>query len=269
MLSYRHGFHAGNPADVFKHAVQIALVRAMQEKPAGITIIDTHSGPARYDLSSEWALKTREFEPGIARLWNDSVELEALQDYLDQVRVHNPDGRLRIYPGSPLISAGLLRPVDRLVLCELHPAEQQALSACFAGQAQVQIEAGDGYQAMQRHLPPATSRGLVMIDPSYELRDELDTMGKALRQALRRFAHGVYLIWYPQIEGRDLPIDSLRESLDLGPEAWLDLYVEFPPEQRLGRMHGCGMVVINPPYRARERLIELTRKGFGGTVHHV
>jgi len=263
MLSYRHGFHAGNPADVFKHSVLLTLIRSMQEKPAGITFLDAHAGPARYDLDSEWALKTREFEPGIARLWARRSEPGLLQDYLDQVARLNPDGGLRLYPGSPRLIANLLRPVDRLITCELHPAEQEKLAAEFAGDRQVRVHRGDGYRALLEYLPPPTGRGLVLIDPSYELKDEIETMIDALTQALRRFAHGVYAIWYPKIEGRDIPFGSLPERLDLPEERWLDLSIDLPPEQRLGRMWGTGMAVINPPWRARRPLIELTERAFG------
>jgi len=271
VLSYRHGFHAGNPADVFKHSVLLALIRAMQEKPAGISFIDTHAGPALYDLTSDWAHKTREFEAGIQRLWTASLAGQrlhpALVDYLSQVADHNPDGQLRFYPGSPSITAGLLRPVDRLILGELHPAEQQALRERFAGQRRVTVECADGYGLLTRHLPPPTGRGLVLIDPSYELRDEIDTLVSALGPALKRFAHGVYLIWYPLIEGREIAIDRLPFELDLAADAWLDLRLDFPAEQRLGRMHGCGMALINPPWRARGILSELTEQGFGGQIH--
>ena len=269
MLSYRHGFHAGNPADVFKHGVLVALVRAMQEKPRGIQFIDTHAGAAVYDLASPMALKTREFEAGIAPLWTTRSGSPdgPLAAYLEQVERLNPDGVLARYPGSPELLHRLLRRKDRLVLCELHPAEQHALRQHFAGRARVRIEASDGYRALLRYLPPTTGRGLVLIDPSYELKDEIDRMTEALIPALGRFGNGVYAIWYPLIEGRDIRIDDLPARLGLAAEAWLDLRVAFSPGQRLGRMFGCGMALINPPWRARERLIELTEKEFGGSIH--
>jgi 23S rRNA (adenine2030-N6)-methyltransferase len=252
MLSYRHGFHAGNPADVFKHAVLLTLIRAMQEKPAGITFVDTHAGPSRYDLGSEWALKTREFEPGIARLWARRSEAGLLRDYLDQVARLNPDGRLRFYPGSPRLIANLLRPVDRLVACELHAAEQERLAGEFAGDRQVRVHHGDGYRALLEVLPPPTGRGLILIDPSYELKDEIETLVGALERALRRFAHGVYVIWYPRIEGRDIAIESLPEPPGSGlQDRWLDLSIDLPPEQRLGsdvgHRHGSDQSTVARP----------------------
>jgi 23S rRNA (adenine2030-N6)-methyltransferase len=257
MLSYRHGFHAGNPADVFKHAVLVALVRAMQHKDKGIRFVDTHAGPALYALDSEFAQKNREHERGIARLWQHAPDSPELADYLEQVRVHNPDGRLTHYPGSPLLLRDLLRPQDELFLCELHRTEQRALSERFADDRQVTIHGGDGYAALTRLLPPPTGRGLVLIDPPFELKTELDDIAHALEQALDRYGHGVYAIWYPLIEGRDCAPDALPRRLELEGERWLDLRIEFAPEQRLGRMHGCGMAIINCPFRARQPLLAL------------
>lgn len=257
MLSYRHGYHAGNPADVFKHSVIVVLARAMQTKEKGILFVDTHAGPALYDLQSEAALKNREFERGIARLWAARPLRGPLAEYLALVEAHNPGGRLRYYPGSPLLFRALLRPRDELVLCELHPAEQKALAEQFAGDRHIRIHAGDGYKALEKLLPPQTARGLVLIDPSFELRSELEDMTTALRAALRRFAHGVYVIWYPVIDGRNTTPDALPAALGLDSEQWLDLRIEFPAEQQLGKMTGCGMAIINCPYRARAELLAM------------
>lgn len=257
MLSYRHGFHAGNPADVFKHAVLVALVRAMQHKEKGIRFVDTHAGPALYALDSEFAQKNREHERGIMRLWSTIPDSPELVDYLNQVRLHNPDGRLLNYPGSPLLLRGLLRPQDELFLCELHPGEQRVLAERFATDPQVSVHNGDGYAALAQLLPPPTGRGLVLIDPPFELKTELDDMARALKRALDRYGHGVYAIWYPIIEGRHCTPDALPALLKLDGERWLDLRIEFAPEQRLGRMRGCGMAIINCPFRARQLLLDL------------
>lgn len=259
MLSYRHGFHAGNPADVYKHTVLVTLVRAMQHKDKGIRFIDTHAGPALYDLNSESARKNREFERGIGRIWRSQSHLTPLADYLELVRAHNPDGELRNYPGSPLLFRALLRPQDQLVLCELHSTEQRALTDRFADDRQTTVHAGDGYAALERYLPPPSGRGLILIDPSYELKSELEDLTAALKRALTRFGHGVYVIWYPVIEGRDTTPEALATTIALSGEQWLDLRIRFPDEQRLGRMTGCGMAIVNCPYRAREALIELHR----------
>lgn len=259
MLSYRHGYHAGNPADVFKHTVLVALVRAMQHKPKGIRFIDTHAGPAWYDLHGEYAQKNREFERGVGRIWTRDPEPGPLGDYLALVRRHNPDGLLRFYPGSPSLLHALMRPRDELMLCELHPTEQHALGERFAGDERVRIHAGDGYAALAGVIPPKSGRGLVLIDPSFELKSELENMTGALKSALQRFAHGVYAIWYPVLEGRDTTPGVLPDALGLNDEQWLDLRIAFPTEQRLGRMSGCGMAVINCPFRAQQVLFDLHR----------
>ncbi|MBL38859.1 MAG: 23S rRNA (adenine(2030)-N(6))-methyltransferase RlmJ [Xanthomonadales bacterium] len=257
MLSYRHGFHAGNPADVFKHTVLVALVQAMQHKDKGIRFIDTHAGPALYDLESEAALKNREFERGIGRLWAESPASGPRAEYQALVAAHNPDAALRFYPGSPLLLRSLLRPQDDLVLCELHPTEQKALAGRFGRDRQVSLHADDGYEALDRFLPPPTGRGLVLIDPSFEIRTEIADLTAALQQALGRFGHGVYAIWYPVIDGRDTTPDRMPAVLGLHGEQWLDLRVEFPADQRLGRMSGCGMAIVNCPFRARQVLTEM------------
>lgn len=257
MLSYRHGFHAGNPADVFKHTVLVALVRAMQHKDKSIRFIDTHAGPALYDLQCEPALKNREFERGIARIWDRAPGSGPLADYLALVHAHNADGELRVYPGSPLLLRAMLRPQDELVVCELHPAEQRALVERFDTDRQARIHAGNGYQALEKFLPPPSGRGLTLIDPSFEVKTEVDDMASALKKALKHFAHGVYAIWYPVIEGRDTAPEALPGELGLSGEQWLDLRIEFPADQRLGRMTGCGMAIINFPWRARQVLIKL------------
>jgi len=259
MLSYRHGFHAGNPADVFKHTVLVALARAMQHKEKGIRFIDTHAGPALYDLRSEPAQKNREFKRGIARIWERDPGPGPVGDYLELVRARNIDGTLRFYPGSPLLLWALLRPQDELVLCELHPTEQRVLSERFAEEKQVKVHAADGYAALEQFLPAPTGRGLVLIDPSFEIRTELEDMTSALKAALKRFGHGVFAIWYPVIKGRNTNPDPIPSTLGLESEQWLDLRIDFPADQRLGRMTGCGMAIINCPFRARQALIDLRR----------
>lgn len=257
MLSYRHGFHAGNPADVFKHTVLLALIRAMQQKDKGIRFIDTHAGPALYDLAGEAAQKNREYERGIAGIWRTPRPSTPVEDYLALVRARNPDGALRFYPGSPLLLRDLLRSQDELVLCELHTTEQRALAERFAGDDKVRVHAGNGYAALEQFLPPPSGRGLVLIDPSFELRTELADMTAAMSRALKRFGHGVYVIWYPVIEGRDTTPDALPAALGLKGEQWLDLRIAFPANQRLGRMTGCGMAVVNCPFRALRELVDL------------
>lgn len=263
MLSYRHAFHAGNPADVFKHAILISLVQALQEKPRGILFVDTHAGPAVYDLSSAMAQKNREHEAGIGRWWATSTTDPLLSPYLELVRSFNPDAQLARYPGSPMLLRQLLRPNDQLVLCELHPAEQAALKARFGSDRQVALRCGSGYEELIRVLPPQGGRGLVLIDPPWELKTESSDLAASLQRALARFAHGVYAIWYPRIEGREWPLQELPDKLGLSNEQWLDLRLNLPPEQRLGRMSGCGMALINAPFRVRQTLVDWHRQFSG------
>ncbi|NKI34893.1 23S rRNA (adenine(2030)-N(6))-methyltransferase RlmJ [Wenzhouxiangella sp. XN79A] len=256
MLSYRHGFHAGNPADVFKHAVLLALVEAMQRKPKGIRFVDTHAGPADYDLGHEFATKNREFERGIGAIWRDPPA--ALADYVDAVRRHNPEERLARYPGSPELLRDRLRGQDELVLCELHPTEQRALNERFTRDRHVSIVTGDGYATLASLPAPKTGRGLTLIDPPFELKSELDDLADALSAALRQFGHGVYAIWYPVIEGKATTPDALPDILGLDDESWLDLRIRFTEAERLGRMTGCGMAIVNPPWSARDALARIT-----------
>lgn len=255
MLSYRHGFHAGNPADVFKHAVLLAVVEAMQNKPKGIAFLDTHAGPALYDLEHDHAQKNREFERGIGTVWADPPD--SLHDYVAAVRRYNPGGELRRYPGSPQLLRDRLRPQDALTLCELHPTEQKTLIEHFSGDRSVNVVAGDGYATLAGIRTPSTGRGLTLIDPPFELKSEIADLTSALAAALRRFGHGVYIVWYPVIEGRHTAPDALPSDLGLDADAWLDLRIRFTESQRLGRMSGCGMALINPPWSAREPLQQI------------
>jgi 23S rRNA (adenine2030-N6)-methyltransferase len=257
MLSYRHGYHAGNPADVFKHQILLALVRAMQDKPNGIQFVDTHAGPGCYDLG---AARRSEHVVGIQALWDHGASTPLEQDYLDVIAAFNPGiepgQRLRTYPGSPSLLRHLLRRQDKLVLCELHPAEQAALTDRFTQDKRIELRLQDGYQALSKVLPPQGGRGLVLIDPSWERADEMQHLIKALKVALKRFAHGVMVIWYPIIEGKDSLPERIPEVLGLSDEQWLDARRHFPAEQQLGRMTGCGMAIINCPWRARAVLAE-------------
>ncbi len=261
MLSYRHGFHAGNPADVFKHSVLLALLTTMQDQPGGITCIDTHAGPALHDLTGTFANKNREYERGILPLWNAHSPPPPLQAYLHQIQALNKAGELRHYPGSSLLLRQLLRPQDRLIVCELHSSEQRELQQRFQRDRRVRLHCGDGYAALRELLPPGGGRGLVLIDPPYELKTELDDLQRALQEALQRFARGVYALWYPLIDGKATRPDAMLLSLQkqglLRQRQWLDLHIEFSAQQRLGRMHGCGMLILNTPRRARQQLLAI------------
>ncbi len=257
MLSYRHAFHAGNHADVLKHLILVQIARYMGEKPAPFWIIDTHSGAGRYALESEFARKLGEWRDGIGRLWDATDLPPAAVDYVEQVRMLNPDGHLRHYPGSPWLSRQLLRDGDRLRLYELHSTDSQLLQECFKGAGrQVTITAGDGFAGLKAILPPPPRRALVLIDPSYETRDDYTAVVKGLQEALKRFATGTYALWYPmlhKLESRQLP----ARLKALGAASWLHVTLEVRAPARDGfGMHGSGMFVINPPWTLEKTLHE-------------
>ena len=253
MLSYRHAFHAGLHADVFKHLVLTLLVRALLNKEKPFFYLDTHAGAGRYNLNSEMAQKNREFETGIGRLWGEQHVPETVREYLAAVRTTNPGDRLHWYPGSPRIVRHFLRPKDRMILCELHPNEIKLLSSEFAGDRQVRVEHLDGYQALKALLPPIERRGLVHIDPSFERKDERRVLLEAVQEGYRRWATGIFAIWYP-IQDRHTANDLLRRLERTGIPNILvaELSVTDPGDELA--LTGSGMVVINPPWQMDEQL---------------
>jgi len=247
VLAYRHLFHAGNFADVFKHALLTRLLIALNGKETPYCYLDTHAGTGRYDLAHEWAWKTREFENGIGRLWDRKDIPAALVPYMDAVRSENPKGRLRYYPGSPLIALKLRRPGDRIVLAELGKTDCAELEAVAGGKRNVSVHLMDGYQALKAFLPPGERRGLVLLDSSFDRAREFTRIAKALKQAHARWPTGIYAIWYPLMEPaamrgfmRDVTATRVRKVLRLE----LDV---APDRQTI--LGGCGMMIVNPPWR--------------------
>jgi 23S rRNA (adenine2030-N6)-methyltransferase len=256
MLSYRHAFHAGNHADILKHLVLTLCLRHMNAKDKPYLLLDTHAGAGRYSLDSEQARKTGEYIDGIARLWNRGDLPPALQAYLAVVQDCNDGLKLRRYPGSPWLAAHLARRIDTLRFCELHSTDFALLRRQFkdAGR-RVQVEQNDGFEAIKACLPPPSRRGLVLIDPSYEIASDYPRVLAALKDALRRFATGTYLVWLPilpSIEAHALP-DKLRKL----PVDWLcaSLTVCGPATQGHG-MSGSAMFVVNPPWTLQAALAE-------------
>ncbi|MBU6487944.1 MAG: 23S rRNA (adenine(2030)-N(6))-methyltransferase RlmJ [Burkholderiales bacterium] len=249
MLSYRHAFHAGNHADVLKHAVLVQLLRYLGQKDKAYWYIDTHAGAGVYSLVEGYATKTAEFETGIAKLWQRTDLPEVLEDYLAQIRALNPDGQLRYYPGSPYLAWRLMRAQDRMRLFELHTTEIEVLRHNFrdAGR-RAMLYAGDGFDGIKAILPPPPRRALVLVDPSFEdKRDYARTLG-CIEESLKRFATGMYAVWYPQvtrIESQRFP-EQLKA---LQPTNWLHvtLTVSRPPSDGYG-LYGSGMFILNPPY---------------------
>ncbi len=255
MLSYRHGFHAGNHADVLKHIALVALLRSLARKDKPLLVVDTHAGAGVYSLEQGFAVRNAEFRGGIGALWERSDLPEPVADYLDQVRAVNPDGVLRQYPGSPRIALGVLRLQDRLRLFELHSTEGAILARQFAQEGRrVTVTAGDGFAGLKAVLPPPSRRGLVLIDPSYELATDYRAVVTALRDGIERFATGTYVVWYPLLQRREsveLP-EKLRRAVDAD---WLDiaLQVKAPSPDGLG-LHGSGLFIVNPPWKYSEQM---------------
>ncbi len=257
MLSYRHAFHAGNHADVLKHLILLQIAQYLGEKPAPFWIVDTHAGAGRYALESAHARKLGEYRDGIGRLWDRKGLPPAAVDYVEFVRMLNPDGKLRHYPGSPWLASQLLRESDRLRLYELHGSDFKHLQECFASAGRrVTVTAGDGFAGLKAILPPPPRRALVLIDPSYETRDDYVNVVKCLKDALKRFPTGIYALWYPllaKLEAHQLP----GRLKNLGAPNWLHatLEVRAPARDGIG-LHGSGMFIINPPWTLEKTLHE-------------
>jgi 23S rRNA (adenine2030-N6)-methyltransferase len=250
MFSYRHGFHAGNHADVLKHVVLVQLLAYLTGKETALWFVDTHAGAGVYSLDSAYAQKKGEFRDGIGRLWGQADLPSTVTEYLHEVKRANPDGELRHYPGSPQIALQMLREQDRLQLFELHSTESEVLQKQYAKlKRKVSVQPIDGFAGLKSVLPPASRRGLVLIDPSYEDKADYARVVDTMQDALRRFATGIYAVWYPQVqrqESQDLP-GKLKQ---IAGDSWLhiSLRVMAPARDGLG-LHGSGMFVFNPPWK--------------------
>ena len=249
MLSYRHAFHAGNHADVLKHFVELHLLQYLNQKDKPYWMIDTHAGAGLYALDQGYAVKNAEYMSGIARLMQRDDLPAALAEYVALVRGLNPDGELKIYPGSPWVAMQVLRQQDQLRLFELHPTDSKVLHENFASAGRrVRIEATDGFAGLKALLPPAPRRALVLIDPPYEEKQDYQRVPAALKDALKRFETGTYAVWYPLLQRHES--QHFAESLKRLPaKSWLNvsLTVNTPSADGFG-MHGSGMFVLNPPW---------------------
>ncbi len=258
-MNYRHAFHAGNFADVLKHAVLARILDYLKRKPGAFRVIDTHAGIGLYDLSSDEAQKTGEWRGGIGRLMEADLPGAAaalLRPYLDAVRAFNAQGGIRHYPGSPLLARHLLRACDRLTAIELHPQDALALKQRFAGDWQARVIALDGWLALGAHVPPKEKRGLVLVDPPFEKEGEFDRLVDGLAKAHRRWPGGTYALWYP-VKDRGA-VERFRARLgETGIEKMLDIVLEIRAPSPEPRLDGCGMVVVNPPFVLEEEMAVL------------
>ncbi|WP_217532955.1 23S rRNA (adenine(2030)-N(6))-methyltransferase RlmJ [Vibrio metschnikovii] len=253
MLSYRHSFHAGNHADVLKHIVQSLILNALQQKETPFVYHDTHSGVGRYDLTHEWSEKTGEYKQGIGRLWQQTDTPAAIDSYLDAVKALNQGDELRYYPGSPHIAHAHLRAQDRMVLSELHPSDYPLLEQEFARDRQVAIYKQDGFARLKASLPPKERRGLVLIDPPYELAKEYRDVVQAIAQSHKRWSTGIYAIWYPVVNRCDIE-DMLDGLANLGIRKILQIELGVAPDTNQRGMTASGMIVINPPWKLESEM---------------
>ncbi|MCR5884483.1 23S rRNA (adenine(2030)-N(6))-methyltransferase RlmJ [Rhizobacter sp. J219] len=261
MLAYRHAFHAGNHADVLKHIVFMRVLRYLNQKDKPYRLVDTHAGAGGYSLEGQYAQKKNEYVEGIGRLWEKEKggeELpEAVADYLACVRQFNPDGKLTQYPGSPAFAQMLLRPQDQLRLFELHNTDHRILASYVGDAKGVQVFNADGFDGLKGQLPPPSRRGAVLMDPSYEGHHDYGRVIASLREALLRFAEGVYMIWYPQVtklEAAQLP----RRLEALAPKGFLHVRLTVQPLDSQGfGLAGSGMFILNPPYTLHDEMAEL------------
>jgi 23S rRNA (adenine2030-N6)-methyltransferase len=258
-VNYRHGFHAGNHADVLKHVALLALLEALGRKDTPYFVLDTHAGRGRYLLQGEQADATGEARGGIFRMYVLHGLPALVQRYLKRVQADNPVGALVTYPGSPLLIAQSMRPQDRLVACELQTDEARALAALFKDDARVGVQARDGYGAMKALLPPKAhtagiSRGLVIVDPPYEAQEaEFDAILAALDGALSRWPTGIYAVWYPIKQRRTLA-PFLRKAALLPCKSALVAELQVRPDDSPLRLNGSGLLVLNAPYRFDEEM---------------
>ncbi|HIQ19424.1 MAG TPA: 23S rRNA (adenine(2030)-N(6))-methyltransferase RlmJ [Novosphingobium capsulatum] len=265
-MNYRHSFHAGNSADVVKHSLLIALVRALQLKQGALTLIDTHSGCGMYDLEGEQAQRTGESTQGVLRAFADPNPL--LDDYRAAVQAVNVGPEPRLYPGSPRFLAQLLRPQDCLILNEKHPEDAYALRGAMRG-TPAAVHERDAYELWLAMVPPRTPRGVVVVDPPYEQTDERARITTTLAAAYRKWAHGVTVIWYP-LKDRATHVRWKEQLRQLGIPKFLTVEHWLYDSDQPGIYNGAGLYIINPPYaftQALPPLLEALRAALAPEGH--
>ena len=259
-MNYRHGYHAGNFADLLKHTALCELLRLLTSKDKKLFVLDTHAGAGGYDLAADKARRTGEAEAGIVRLLGEGKAgmPGAVARYLASVQAYDrkfgaAGGTLRRYPGSPRLIRAALRPGDRFVACEKHPEEALLLKREFAGDRAVEVSPSDGYHALKALLPPPERRGVILVDPPFEATDEFEVLLRALRHGLRRFATGCYAVWYP-IKDEEA-VRSFMVSLAETRPLVLELRLGHDAAAA-GKLAACGLAVINPPWKFEEAMRE-------------
>jgi 23S rRNA (adenine2030-N6)-methyltransferase len=254
-MNYRHAFHAGGFADVVKHIVLVRILTWLQDKPGAFRVIDTHAGAGVYDLTGEEAQRTGEWLTGIARVMQarfSETVLPLVTPYLDIVRAFNPPAQLKAYPGSPLIARALLRPQDRLTACEVEPKARKHLIAALRRDTQARVVDLDGWTALPAFVPPKERRGLVLIDPPYEDKDEFTRLADGFTEAFSKWPTGSYLLWYPAKSRRatDALARHVAEVAASGPTPGKCLRLEFSaaPQAADSALVSAGLLLVNPPW---------------------
>ena len=259
-MNYRHAFHAGNFADVFKHSILLGLLESLKRKQSAFCYFDTHAGRGRYDLRSEEASRTREYAGGVQRLLASTRLPSVLHVYVNLVRALNAGqgGELAVYPGSPLLASLVLREQDRAIVCELQEDEAAALKALFRGDARFSVHQRDGYEALKALTPPKQKRGLVLIDPPFEAQTgEFVEIQAALAGALARWPNAIYAIWYPiKLRQHIVPFHRWLAERS-GAASVIAAELLLHPDNSALRLNGCGMAILNPPYRFDRELEEI------------
>ena len=254
-MNYRHAFHAGNHTEVFKHAALTLILDHLRLKPQPFAVLDTHAGIGVYDLTSEPAQKTREYEAGVARI--AELPLETAPTYAAIVADLNPAG-LTAYPGSPEIVRRLLRDDDRLIACELHPTDAGTLKARYRADPRVSVHHRDGYEAIGALLPPAERRGLVLMDPPFEQRDEAEQMARALAAGLKRWPNGIFMAWYPVKDRQAGDILARAAAEAPFPKAVRAEFLAYPRDDLT--LAGGGLIICNAPWKLDEKLTALCQE---------
>lgn len=255
MLSYRHSFHAGNPADIIKHLVLAHVLEYMTRKEAGYDYIDTHSGAGLFELNSADAQKTQEYQQGIAKLWEYQGESSALVDYVNLIKSFNNES-LAFYPGSPKIAERYLRRQDKGWFFELHPKDLQLLEQNMQGKKSLRVRGEDGFKGLLGLVPPASRRACILMDPPYEIKTDYQQAALMINKAYKRFSSGTYMIWYPVVDRQR--IDLLEQTLIDSGMKNIQLF-ELATEQdtQLHGMTASGMIVINPPWTLKKAMDEV------------
>lgn len=255
-MNYRHAYHAGNFADVVKHIILTRIVLYLQRKEQAFRVMDTHAGIGRYDLKGTEAGKTGEWVNGIGRLMEaklDGPVMELLTPYLDIIRAENGDGQMRHYPGSPLIIRHLLRKQDRLSALELHPQDAALLAEVFEGDFQTRVTQLDGWLALGAHLPPKEKRGLILIDPPFEIGGEFDRLVEGLARAHKRFSGGTFALWYPVKDIQQVKrFTDMLSDTNIPKILRTELMIRAPSSEP--RLDGTGMIIVNPPFTLEAEL---------------